>query len=130
MIIKTNTMSFYILEDNIILNNKHDLVCAHIYLQFKKDGVSFSENDINILAELYISNGYKNKAEQDLFFKMCLNKKYKKSFQSIRNTLNNYTNLGFLLKPKNLQRFVNVSLIPKIDAGNIGAIYKLSYANN
>ena len=123
-------MSFFILEDNIVLKNKHELISAHVYMRLKKDNVHFSENDINVLVELYMMNGYSNKEEQDTFFQNCIDKKYKGNIQSIRNTLNQYTNAGYLEKPKNLKRFVKDSFIPSIKAKKIGAIYKLTYADN
>ncbi len=123
-------MSFYIIQDNITLGSKDELIAAHIYMQFKKHNIHFSENDISVIVELYNINGYHNKEEQDAFFKTCIEKKYKSVAQSVRNTLNKYTEAGFLSKPKNLQRFVNKDFIPDIQNSKIGAIYKLTYAGN
>lgn len=123
-------MSFCIIEDSIVLKSRDELISAHIYMQFKKHNIHFSENDINVIVELYKMNGYKNEEEQVLFFKNCLDKYYKSGAQSIRNTLNKYTKAGFLSKPKNLQRFVNKDFIPDIDSDKVGAIYKLTYASN
>lgn len=122
-------MPFYIIQDSITLRSRDELIATHIYMQFKKHNITFSENDINVLVELHKMNGYRNKEEQDTFFKTCLDKNYKKVEQSVRNTLNKYTEAGFLVKPRNLQRFVNKDFIPSIQNDKIGAIYKLSYVN-
>lgn len=123
-------MSFFILEDNITLRNKDELISTHIYMQFIKENIHFSQNDISVIVELYKMNGYKNKEEQDVFFKICLDKGYKSGIQSIRNTLNKYTSAGFLVKPRNLQRFVDTLFIPDMSNTKVGAIYKISYADN
>jgi hypothetical protein len=123
-------MSFYILQDNIFLQSRDELLEAHVYMQFKKHNTIFSESDIKIIVELYKMEGYKNKKEQDEFFDICLSKGLKTAKQSLRNTLSDYTKAGFLTKPKNLHRFVSESFIPKTDAKQLGAIYKISYASN
>ena len=87
--------------DKVLLPDKRDVLRVHLYLKFIQYGIQPFENDIDIVLELYCSGGYNSADKQEKFFDMCLEKKYKKSKQSIRNTLSKYTNLGVLEKPRN-----------------------------
>jgi hypothetical protein len=115
-------------SDRILLPYKKDVFRVHLYLKFIQYGIQPFENDIDIILELYLFGGYSNAEEQDSFFKLCLEKNYKKSKQSIRNTLSKYTNLGVLGKPKNTQLTVNERFIPKVECDKILLQHIVSHA--
>lgn len=121
-------MYFLKIEENIIFPDKDDLIFTHFYLQTRKRGIEPSSKDISLLVELYKQNGYSNKEEQELFFNICIKKNYKKTIQSIRNTLNTYTERGILVKPKNSQRYINETFAPTYQDSKIGILYKMSHA--
>lgn len=100
--------------DKIILPDKKDVLRVHLYLKFVQHDIQPFENDIDIILELYLFGGYRNSDEQEQFFDICLGKEYKKSKQSIRNTLSKYTNLGVLEKPRNMYLIVSQKFIPSI----------------
>ena len=100
--------------DKIVLPNRRDVLRVHLYLKFIQYDIQPFENDIDIVLELFIFGGYRNAGEQDKFFDICLEKKFKKSKQSIRNTLSKYTNLGVLEKPRNTALNVSPKFIPNV----------------
>lgn len=101
--------------DKVLLPDKKDVLRVHLYLKFLEHGIAPYENDMNIILELYQFGGYNNSEKQDEFFDLCLEKKYKKSKQSIRNTLSKYTNLGVFEKPRNTSLSVSSKYIPPIE---------------
>lgn len=101
--------------DKVLLPDKKDVLRVHLYLKFLEHGIVPYENDMNIILELYQFGGYNNSEKQDEFFDLCLEKKYKKSKQSIRNTLSKYTNLGVFEKPRNTSLSVSSKYIPPIE---------------
>ncbi len=115
--------------DKVLLPNKRDVLRVHLYLKFLQYGISPYENDINIVIELYIFGGYSNSQKQEEFFDLCLDKKYKKSRQSIRNTLSKYTNLGVFEKPRNTSLSVSSKYIPPISFDRLLLQHTVTHAN-
>jgi len=100
--------------DKVLLTDKRDVLRVHLYLKFLQYNVHPYENDMNIIIELYLFGGYDNPEKQGRFFDICLEKRYKKSRQSVRNTLSKYISLGILDKPKNGILTVNPKFIPTV----------------
>ena len=120
-------MSFLKIEENIIFKERDTLISTHFYLQLKKIGINASPKDLGLLVELYKAGGYSNREEQDAFFQSCIEHKYKKTVQSVRNTLNKYTEKGILLKPKNSQRYISEEFAPSYNNVKLGIIYKMTH---
>jgi hypothetical protein len=115
--------------DKVLLPEKRDVLRVHLYLKFLQYGIPPYENDMNIVLELYCFGGYNNSLKQDEFFDLCLEKKYKKSKQSIRNTLSKYTNLGVFEKPRNTSLSVSSKYIPHIEFDRLLLQHTISHAN-
>lgn len=115
--------------DKILLPDKMDVLRVHLYLKLTQYGIRPHENDMNIILELYCLGGYESAEKQDLLFKLCLDKKFKKTEQSIRNTLSKYTDLGVLNKPKNLHLSVNEKFIPNVQFDKLVLQHAISHAN-
>lgn len=114
--------------DKILLSDKKDVLRIHIYLKFLQYGIQPFENDINIIIELYSIGGYNNSETQEKFFDTCLEYKYKKTKQSIRNTLSKYINLGVLEKPRNVSLSVSSKYIPPVECDRLLLQYNISHA--
>jgi len=115
--------------DKVLLPDKRDVLRVHLYLKFVQFGIQPFENDIDIVLELYCFGGYSNSNRQEEFFKICLDKKYKKSKQSIRNTLSKYTNLGVFEKPKNASLSVSSKYIPPTNFDKLLLQHAITHAN-
>ncbi len=115
--------------DKVLLPDKRDVLRIHLYLKFIQYGITPYENDINIVLELYCFGGYADTKGQAEFFDACLEKKYKKSKQSIRNTLSKYTNLGVFEKPKNTSLSVSPKYLPKTDFDKLLLQHVVTHAN-
>jgi len=115
--------------DKVLLPDKKDVLRIHLYLKFLQYNIQPYENDINIVIELYLFGGYNNSKRQDEFFDICLEKKYKKSRQSIRNTLSKYTNLGVFEKPRNTSLSVSSKYIPSISFDKLLLQHTVTHAN-
>jgi|SRR5882672_3039731 len=116
-------------QDKVLLPDKRDVLRVHLYLKFLQYGVQPYENDMSIVLELYCFGGYSDSKKQEEFFDICLNKKYKKSKQSIRNTLSKYTNLGVFEKPRNTSLSVSSKYIPKVEFDKLLLQPSVSHAN-
>ena len=114
--------------DKVLLQDKRDVLRVHLYLKFLQYGIQPYENDLDIIIELYCFGGYANAQKQDEFFDLCLEKKYKKSKQSIRNTLSKYTNLGVFEKPRNTSLSVSPKYIPPIEFDRLLLQHTISHA--
>lgn len=115
--------------DKVLLPDKRDVLRVHLYLKFLQYGIQPYENDLNIVIELYTFGGYTNSQKQEEFFDLCLDKKYKKSRQSIRNTLSKYTNLGVFEKPRNTSLSVSSKYIPPISFDRLLLQHTVTHAN-
>lgn len=115
--------------DKVLLSDKRDVLRVHLYLKFLQYGITPYENDMDIIIELYCFGGYSNSKKQDEFFDLCLERRYKKSKQSIRNTLSKYTNLGVFEKPKNTSLSVSSKYIPPIEFDRLLLQHTISHAN-
>lgn len=114
--------------DSIVLQTKREVLRVHLYTKLIQFGIQPYENDIDVVLELYCFGGY-NDESQKRFFDICLEKKYKKSEQSVRNTLSKYTSLGVLEKPKNRQLFVSSKFIPVADCDLLVLQHKVTHAD-
>jgi len=121
-------MGMKLLTDKILLPEKKDVLRVHLYAKFIQYELQPSGNDLDILVELYCFGGYKGKDMQEKFINLCIEKKYMRSKQSIRNTLSRYTNLGVLDKPKNLILSVNEKYIPKVECDRLFLQHTVSHA--
>lgn len=115
--------------DRVLLPDKRDVLRIHLYLKFLQYGINPYENDMNIVIELYTFGGYSNSQKQEQFFDLCLERKYKKSRQSIRNTLSKYTNLGVFEKPRNTSLSVSAKFIPSIEFDRLLLQHTITHAN-
>lgn len=115
--------------DKVLLADKRDVLRVHLYLKFLQYGIQPYENDISIVIELYVFGGYKDSHKQEEFFDLCLEKKYKKTKQSIRNTLSKYTNLGVFEKPRNTSLNISSKYIPTIEFDKLLLQHTVTHAN-
>lgn len=114
--------------DTILLPSKRDVLRVHLYTKLIEYGIQPFENDIDMILELYCFGGYTEETQQQ-FFTICLEKKYKKSEQSVRNTFSKYTSLGVLEKPRNRFLFVSDKFIPKVDCELLVLQHKVTHAD-
>lgn len=115
-------------SDKILLPDRRDALRVHLYLKLIQNGIQPFENDIDMIIELYSFGGYVNKENQRRFFDICLDRKFKKTEQSVRNTLSKYTMLGVLEKPKNLVLYVSEKFIPKVECDKLVLQHVVSHA--
>lgn len=115
--------------DKVLLPDKRDVLRIHLYLKFLQHGIHPYENDINIVIELYVFGGYENSQKQEEFFDLCLDKKYKKSRQSIRNTLSKYTSLGIFEKARSSSLGVSPKYIPAVKFDRLLLQHSITHAN-
>jgi hypothetical protein len=121
-------MEIKVFPDTILLKDKKDVLRVHLYLKFIQYGIQPYENDMDIVLELYCFGGYSNSEKQEEFFDLCLKNRYKKSKQSIRNTLSKYTALGVFEKPKNTTLSVSNKFIPSVEFDRLVLKHVISHA--
>lgn len=115
-------------SDKVLLPEKRDTLRVHLYLKFIQHSIQPYENDIDMVLELYCFGGYDSSERQKEFFDICLEKKYKKSEQSIRNTLSKYTSLGVFEKPRNTSLSVSPKFIPNVECDKLVLQHTISHA--
>lgn len=115
-------------EDKVLLPNKRDVLKVHLYFKLLQFGIRPLENDMEIIIELYLFGGYNSPKEQYKFIEHCLEKKLKKSNQSLRNTLSQYVNIGVFDKSKNSSLHLNSKFIPQVDCDKLVLNHIISHA--
>lgn len=116
------------LKDIVLLNKKDDVLRFHLYLKLLQFNIKPIENHIDIILELYKQGGYSNSEEQNVFIKKCIDKKLRKSNQSLRNLLSEYVIKGVFKKSKNCSLSLKEEFIPKIDCKKLVLNYMISHA--
>lgn len=114
--------------DKVLLPDRRDVLKVHLYFKLVQHGIRPYENDMNIMLELYMFGGYKNSEEQGKFIDICMQKKYKKSRQSVRNTLSKYVGMKVFKKPKNKMLSLNEEFIPKVECDRLVLQHIISHA--
>lgn len=122
-------MNYKAFTDKVLLPEKRDVLRVHLYFKLIQYGIRPFENDINIILELYTFGGYSNAEEQSKFIKICMDKKLKKSEQSVRNTLSKYTSIGVFDKPKNTTLQLNDKYIPRVVCDKLILQHIISHAD-
>ena len=122
-------MEYKILSDKILLPSLRDVLRIHFYIKFMQNKVEFFDSDLDIIIELYLAGGYSSTDEQNRFIRLCINKRYKKSVQSVRNSFSRYVNSGVLKKPKNRELYVSEEYLPTIEFDKIILNHVISHAN-
>ena len=126
--IKKTNMKIKSFSDKVLLTKKRDVLKYHLYLKFLQNNIKSSENDIDIIIELFLFGGYNNSEQQSRFINLCIEKNYKKTDQSVRNTLSKYTNIGIFEKPKNTILKVSNTFIPSTDFDKLIINHIVSHA--
>ena len=116
-------------SDKVLLSSKRDVLRIHLYFKLLQNNIRPFENDIDIILELYFYGGYHNSDEQVSFIKNCLDKKLRKSDQSLRNALSKYAKLGVFTKPRNTLLYVSHEYIPDIKNDQLILQHIISHAN-
>ena len=115
-------------SDKVLLPTKRDVLRVHLYFKLLENNIRPFENDMDIILELYFYNGYHNSDEQASFIKVCIDKKYRKSDQSLRNALSKYAKLGVFTKPKNTVLHVSDDYIPQVKNDRLILQHIISHA--
>lgn len=115
-------------SDKVLLPTKKDVLRVHLYLKLIQHGIKPFENDIDIMIELYTFGGYHSSQEQAQFISNCMQKKLKKSEQSVRNTLSKYVASGVFKKPKNRVLYLDEKFIPKVECDVLMLQHLVSHA--
>lgn len=115
-------------SDKILFNTKKDVLRIHLYIKLIQYGIKPFENDIDIMLELYEFGGYNSSEGQARFINNCIQKKFKKSEQSVRNTLSEYVALKVFDKPRNRTLSLNNKFIPKVDCDILVLQHVISHA--
>lgn len=125
---KLTNMNIKSLSEKVLLASKKDVLKVHLYFKLLQHGIKPFENDIDIILELYLFGGYSNSEQQARFIQICLDKKFKKSDQSLRNTFSKYVTMGVLNKPRNTVLQLNDKFIPTVKCDKIVLQHIISHA--
>lgn len=123
-----NQLNIKAFTDKVLLPSKRDVLKVHLYFKLTQHGIKVYENDMNIMIELYLFGGYRNSEQQGEFIDMCMEKKFKKSRQSVRNTLSKYVGMKVFRKPRNKVLFLNEDFIPKVECDRLVLQHIISHA--
>lgn len=116
------------LSDIVLLPTQKDVLRVHLYSKLIEFGIKPFENDIDVILELYTFGGYSNAEQQSRFISLCLEKKLRKSDQSVRNTLSKYVTKGVFEKPKNTILYLSDKFLPVVKADKLILEHRISHA--
>jgi hypothetical protein len=114
----------------IILKDKKDVVKVVLYTQMLLKGIVPFENDLDILFELFDFGGYHNNEQKKAFYTLVINKKLRKTSDSINNKLTELAEKGILERyRKNCIRF-NEEFLPNLKEPfeQVGFVAKITHA--
>jgi hypothetical protein len=114
-------------SDTVLLSDLRDVLRVHLYFKLIEKGIRPFENDIDIILELYLFGGYANSHEQNEFINVCISKHFKKSKQSVRNTLSKYVGLGIFKKQRNASLVVSEDFIPNVKFDQLVLLHAISH---
>ena len=103
-----------VVKESFNLKSKSDMIRCHILMKCYELGDIPEKSELDVLEYLYIIGGIDGKESNTEFIKYCVTKEFRGSDQSVRNVLSKYTDLGFLVKPKNCIRQFKHTLLPYI----------------
>lgn len=115
-------------SDTILLPTKRDVLRVHLYFKLIQHGIKPAEHDMDIIIELYLFGGYNTSTEQKEFIDRCIDKKYRKTAQSVRNTLSEYVALGVFKKPRNKILHIDNKFIHDIKCDKLILQHTISHA--
>lgn len=114
----------------LILNTKKDVIKVVLYVKMLINNIKPFENDLDILFELFEMGGYSGDEEKSTFYEMIIEKKLRRSSDSLNNKLTEFVTNGILSRcGKNCLRF-NDDYLPtlKETPNIIGFISKITHA--
>lgn len=117
-----------VIEDKIRLRSRRDVLRLFLYTKLVERGIDFSGSELDVLMELYNIGGYENIDTEKEFFNACIEKKFRRSWQSVRNVLTRFVNLGVVKKPRIHQRSVSSDFLPVVESPILGLMFFVSNA--
>lgn len=117
-----------VIEDKIRLKTRRDVLRLFLYAKLTERRIKFSDSELDVLMELHEAGGYYDTVQEEQFFNNCIHKKFRTSFQSVRNVLTRFVNAGVVKKPKIHQRFISHDLLPEIESEVVGLMFFVSNA--
>lgn len=120
--------SIPVIQDRVRLRSKRDVLRLFLYTKLTERGIKFSESELDVLIELHLIGGYYDTDRETIFFNTCINHKFRTSFQSVRNVLTRFVNLGVIKKPKIHQRYISPDYLPAIESDIVGLMFFVSNA--
>jgi hypothetical protein len=121
-------MKIISVKDTILYSEDRMVVMVLLYLKLMQMNICPYNKDLDIITDLYLKGGY-NSDTQSEFIEHCIKNKYKRSSQSLRNTLSKYVKLGVFVKPKNKSLHLSSALLPPITYDKLILDLKISHAN-
>lgn len=125
-------------ERPIILQSKYEVIKTYLFLTLLKEkqdeeDIPILENDLDILAELYFCGGYSGEKEKKWFYKKIIDKKLRKSEQSISNKLTEFFVKGYIVRSSRNEVTLNYNFFPKNDieeeVEGVGLSLKVAHAS-
>lgn len=116
------------IKDTVLLEEKDQVLKVHFFIKMLQKGIRPFERDIDIIIELYNFGGYTNSEQQARFIDSCIKKGYRKSVQSLRNTLSKYVSMGVFEKSKNTTLKISDLYLPKMEFSKLILIYTIGHA--
>ena len=105
------------------------VVKSYVITVLLKNDKKIFENDIDILTELILFNGYDD-TTKDSFYSHILNLKLRGSVGALNNTLTYFANEKFIIRSEKNKVTANPEFFEKIEnTDKYGLVTKLYYAN-
>lgn len=118
-----------VIEDKVRLRSKRDVLRLFLYTKLTEKHIKFSDSELDVLMELHTIGGYYDTSRELEFFNSCIHQKFRTSFQSIRNVLTRFVNLGVVKKPKIHQRYISDDYLPTVEGSLVGLMFFVSNAD-
>ncbi len=86
----------------------------HFFIKCIDRNIYPTEAELDILCYLHNIGGIKGKEQNRAFINDCITRKFMKHSHSVGNVLSKYTDLGFIRKVKNCEKYIHEDILPII----------------
>jgi len=119
-----------LIKDQIIINNKKDVMLIHLYIKCKQFNINISDGIRELLYHIYEMGGIESEKDFNELSKICIENTSIKTKNSVRNTISKCVMLDILENKGKYNKQLSSEWVPNIIEDVIGLEYKITNFNN
>lgn len=119
-----------LIKDQIILNNKKDVMLIHLYIKCRQFNITISDGIRELLYYIYEMGGIESEKDFNELSKACIENTSIKTKDSVRNTISKCVMLNILENKGKYNKQLSEEWVPSVVDEVIGLEYKITNFNS